>query len=233
MKINDLDLLEEMKGLIFHDGDIRPVWVGPGLGETDNNGHKAYSKWANEHWGLYRGFIDLIKESKETVILDLGCGCGFCTINLSDIFKQTIVYGYDIDDKSISFANKHNKNEKTEYYTENILKTELPKADYIFLIETLEHIKHEEHYGLIEKCLNSLKPNGLLFISTPNENAFSNAEKGHIGILTPKFFNDFKEKYDKNIVEVKYFDNKKLLGNVVEFTVNNPSSHFKIVLKNE
>ena len=104
---------------------------------------------------------------------------------------------------------------------------------YIFLIETLEHIKHEEHYSLIEKCLNSLKPNGLLFISTPNENAFSNTEKGHIGILTPKFFDDFKEKYGKNIVEVKYFDNNKLLGDVVEFTVNNPSSHFKIVLKNE
>ena len=33
-------------------------------------------------------------------------------------------------------------------------------------------------------------------------------EKGHIGILTPKFFNDFKEKYSKNIIEVKYFDNK-------------------------
>ena len=138
MKINDLNLLEEMKSLIFHDGDIRPVWVGPGLGETDDNNHKAYSKWANEHWGLYRGFVELIKESEETVILDLGCGCGFCTINLSDIFKQTVLYGYDIDDKSISFANKHNKNKKTEYYTENILKTDLPKADYIFLIETLE-----------------------------------------------------------------------------------------------
>ena len=36
-----------MKSLIFHDGDIRPVWVGPGLGETDDNNHKAYSKWAN------------------------------------------------------------------------------------------------------------------------------------------------------------------------------------------
>lgn len=231
MKINDNELLVKMKNIIFHDGDVRPVWVGPKLADTDVLEFKNYSKWANEHWGLYRGFTSLIKESEETVIIDLGCGCGFCTINLSDMFKQSLLLGYDIDDKSISFTNRYNKNEKIKYYTENILNTELPKSDYIFLIETLEHIKHSEHYGLIDKCLNSLKTNGLLFISTPNENNYSNEEKGHIGILTPNFFNDFKEKYNKNIVEVKYFDNKKLLGDADKFTTDKPSSHFKIILK--
>jgi SAM-dependent methyltransferase len=232
MKINDNVLVEKMKNLIFHDGDIRPVWVGPGIGETDISEYKNYAKWANEHWGLYRGFNDLVKESDNTVILDLGCGCGFCTINLSDIFKKSILYGYDIDFESINFANEYNKNDKTEYFTENILNTDLPNSDYIFLIETLEHIKHIDHYSLIDKCLSSLKPNGLLFISTPNENSFSDAERGHIGILTPHFFEDFKKKYEKNIIEVKYFNNKKLLDEVTDFTVIEPASHFKIILKN-
>lgn len=233
MKINDLKLLERMKNLIFHDGDVRPVWIGPKIAETDNSEHMPYMNWANQHWGLYRGFINNVEKNKKLIILDLGCGCGFCTINLSDTFKDSEIIGYDIDEQSILFANEFNKNKKISYLSKNLLNNEFPKCDYIFLIETLEHIKHIYHYPLIDKCLNSLNKYGLLFISTPNENSFADSEKGHVGILTSKFFESFKEKYNKNILEIKYFDNKKLLETAREFTTDMPSSHFKIILKNE
>ena len=188
MKINDVELLEKMKSIIFHDGDVRPVWIGPGLGETDVVGHKNYCKWANEHWGLYRVFLDNIKDG--TNILDLGCGVGFCTINISDLFKKSVIHAYDIDSESIDFAKKYNSNNKVKYVDGDILTEKLPSCDYIFLIETLEHIKHEYHYQLIDNCLESLVDGGLLFISTPNEQTFSNTDRGHVGILTNKFFEE-------------------------------------------
>jgi|LakMenEpi03Aug12_release.lakeMendotaPanAssembly.Ray.scaffolds.fasta_scaffold17164_11 2-polyprenyl-3-methyl-5-hydroxy-6-metoxy-1,4-benzoquinol methylase len=230
MKVNDLHLLEKMKNIIFHDGDVRPVWVGPGLGETDVREHKNYSKWANEHWGLYRAFLNEVKDNSE--ILDLGCGVGFCTINLSDRFKKSRIYGYDIDEKSVDFAVEYNINDNVKYICGDILVNKLLPSDYIFLVETLEHIKHEYHYRLIDNCLDSLNENGLLFISTPNEQAFSDADRGHVGILTNKFFEEFKVKYEKNIISIEYYDNTKLLDvDVKNYTNTINGSHFKIILK--
>ncbi len=230
MVINDLKLLNDMKNIIFHDGDVRPVWVGPGLAETDVDEHKKYSKWANEHWGLYRAFLNDVKD--ESTILDLGCGVGFCTINISDIFKKSVVYGYDIDKESIEFCLTYNTNNNTKYFCEDILKNDLINSDYIFLVETLEHIKHRFHYQLIDKCLSSLNEEGLLFISTPNEQTFSDNERGHVGILTNKFFEEFKIRYKNNLVSIEYYDNTKLLDeNVNNFINKTHGSHFKIVMK--
>jgi 2-polyprenyl-3-methyl-5-hydroxy-6-metoxy-1,4-benzoquinol methylase len=230
MKINDNELLVKMKSIIFHDGDVRPVWVGPKLADTDIIEFKNYSKWANEHWGLYKAFINDVKDN--STILDLGCGVGFCTINLSDIFKNSKVIGYDIDSVSTNFGVEYNSNENIKYLCEDIINNKLMKADYIFLVETLEHIKHKHHYTLIDNCLDSLNDNGLLFISTPNEQTFVDKERGHVGILTNEFFIKFKEKYQDNLVSVEYYDNTKLLDEDPKNYINeNDGSHFKIILK--
>ena len=230
MKINDNELLVKMKSIIFHDGDVRPVWVGPKLADTDVLEFKNYSKWANEHWGLYRAFINDMRDG--STILDLGCGVGFCTINLSDIFENSKIYGYDIDSVSTNFGIEYNSNENIKYLCEDIINNKLIKSDFIFLVETLEHIKHKYHYTLIDNCLEALNKDGLLFICTPNEQTFVDGDRGHVGILTNEFFNKFKEKYHDNIVSVEYYDNTKLLDDDCENYINkNDGSHFKIILK--
>ncbi len=100
--IDDMSLLERMKSLIFHDGDTRPVWIGGGFAETNTN-HKNYAEWANNHWALYYSFIGDIDEFDNKLILDLGCGSGFCTRNLGEIFSNSTVIGMDIDTESIFF----------------------------------------------------------------------------------------------------------------------------------
>ena len=230
MKINDNELLVKMKSIIFHDGDVRPVWVGPKLADTDVLEFKNYSKWANEHWGLYRPFVsDVIDGS---TILDLGCGVGFCTINLSDIFENSKIYGYDIDPVSTNFGVEYNSNENIKYLCEDIINNKLIKSDFIFLVETLEHIKHQYHYTLIDNCLESLNKDGLLFISTPNEQIFVDGDRGHVGILTYEFFIKFKERYHDKIVSIEYYDNTKLLDDDCKNYINkSDGSHFKIILK--
>lgn len=231
MKINDVELLEIMRSLISHDDDVRPVWIGPELAETDNVDYQNFSRWANQHWGLYGGFLNNITDN--STILDLGCGCGFCTINLQNIFKNSLIHGVDIDIESINFGRKFNFNDNIEYKCEDIIKVKLPKSDYIFLIETLEHIKYDKQYLIIDKCLSSLKSNGLIFISTPKEEVnYDYLEKGHIGIMTNQIFNLFKERYKNNIVNIEYYDNQNLLSNNIEdYTNNINGSHYKIILK--
>lgn len=231
MEINDLSILSEIKSIIFHDGDSRPVWIGPDLANTCNEEYKNLAKWANEHFSLYKGFFEHVKDN--SIISDLGCGGGFCSNNLSFFFKNSKINAYDIDDVSIKFANKYNKNKKIEYFKQNIVKDKLIKSDYIFLIETLEHIKHENQDELIKNCLENLNKNGLLFISTPNEQSFSNSEKGHIGILTKIYFDQFIKKYKNNLVDIEYYNNQCLLDEDSKKHVNkNNGSHFKIILKN-
>lgn len=230
MKINDNDLLVKMKSIIFHDGDVRPVWVGPKLADTDVLEFKNYSKWANEHWGLYKAFISDMRD--DSTILDLGCGVGFCTINLSDIFKNSKIYGYDIDSVSTNFGIEYNSNENIKYLCEDIINNKLIKSDFIFLVETLEHIKHQYHYTLIDNCLEALNNDGLLFISTPNEQTFVDGDRGHVGILTNEFFIKFKERYHDKIVSIEYYENTKLLDDNCDNYINkNDGSHFKIILK--
>lgn len=85
---------------------------------------------------------------------------------------------------------------------------------------------------MIDNCLETLNKNGLLFISTPNEQAFVSGKRGHVGILTNDFFIKFKEKYHDNLVSVEYYDNTKLCDDNCDNYINqNDGSHFKIILK--
>jgi trans-aconitate methyltransferase len=232
MKINDTEMLKEMKRIIFHDGDVRPVWTGPGLAVTDIAEYEAYARWANEHWGLYRGFFSSMDMDRDGVILDLGCGVGFCTYLLSEHFKKSKIVGYDIDDVSIDFAEKYNKDKNINYVQDNILNSALLKSDYIFLIETLEHLKHEHHHCIIDKCLEALNDGGLLFISTPNENISSTSERGHIGILDSDHFISLKDTYQNNIESIEYYINTNLEDDIPDnYTSKDTGSHYKLVFK--
>lgn len=233
--VDDIDFLNKMKGLIFLNDDVRPVWIGPGFASTNVTDHKAYANWANEHWGLYYGFVKTDTNPKDEVILDLGCGVGFCSVNLTEFYPNATIEAYDIDEVIIDFAKESNFHDRVEYKIENIISCQFPNnVDKIFLIETLEHIKHMYHFQLIDKCLNSLKDeNARLFISTPNEQTFFNTERGHVGIMTKHHFPKFFNKYKNNIVSVEFYDNKKLSTFEPEdYTSENDNmSHYKIVMK--
>lgn len=196
--INDMSLLKDMKEIIFHDGDVRPVWIGGGIAKTDVIEFSPYANWSNEHWSIYYSFFDDIDNFKSKNILDVGCGSGFCSKNLSLFFEDSKILGIDIDDISINFCEKYNSGSGITYRKESIVTFNTNnKFDYIFLIETLEHIKHEHHYNIINNLLNMLTQDGKIFICTPNEDDFSSEERGHVGILTNYYFNKFRKKYKK------------------------------------
>lgn len=228
--IDDESMLQEMSNLIFLNDDIRPVWVGPGLGNTNVSGYKKFANWANEHWALYYGFHKMLTKDNAN-ILDIGCGSGFCTRNLSRLVDDGKIIGYDIDKTVIDFAIKYNINNNVCYHTTNVITNELPKKqDYIFMVEILEHIKHVHHNNLIDRCIESLSGDGLLFICTPKEENYEmNKERGHVGIMTTPHFNEFVKHYSTNIVSIEFFDNKNLTtGN--DYISKHDGSHYKITM---
>ena len=240
VEISDKKFIDEMIHLIFHDGDVRPVWIGGGLAKTNLEGatpqgvpYVNYPKWANEHWALYHSFLRYMPNPKSKLsILDLGCGAGSCAKNLGTIFKSSTITGVDIDPQSLNFAIQYNGDDNILYKEVDITKTPFSeKFDYIFAIEILEHIKHEYHHLVIDWCLEMLSDQGKLFISTPNEEISAHGEKGHIGVLDKHHFNEMRNKYNNNLEIVKYLNSEKLLSGEEYITDNTEDNHFHLVFK--
>ena len=151
--------------------------------------------------------------------------------------------GFQIDTfkaqlNKIYLCNKYNSHQNIMYVLGDITEMNLGSKvfDYIFLAETLEHISHDKHVPLIQKCIDAMKDERSdFFISTPNsQEVEKEKEKGHIGILNDYYFNIFEYTYRRYIDYVRYYDQSKLLdGDPVQFsTFNHRNGGFQICLKN-
>jgi 2-polyprenyl-3-methyl-5-hydroxy-6-metoxy-1,4-benzoquinol methylase len=229
--IDDPAMLDRMQALIFHDGDVRPVWVGGGFATTDVPHQKRYANWANEHWGIYYSFAEEINSRSNKKVLDLGCGSGFCSANLSVFFEDSEIIASDIDEGSIAFCKEFNELEGVSFSVQDLVTCDIPQnADYIFFVEILEHIRHEHHFQIIDKLLDSLAPGGKLFISTPNDETIKASGKGHIGTLTSFHYKAFICRYLNSIKVANFIDNKRLVSD--SCIIEEPTgSHYRMVLQ--
>ena len=232
--------------LIAYEGrDVRATWVGAGIAQTSIDELKPFAAWANSHWGMYFGFNNYFSEISEGYVLDIGCGTGNMTANLSHVFPERKIEGLDLNLRVLSFAKQFNSNSNIEYKYENAFNQKnLGRFSACFAVEILEHIPPLMHNQFIDGCLAALKPGGLLFLTTPNELDTPDAEYGHIGFLNRERAKVFFEKYEENLVEVSFYDNAKLSlpdsdtalisGSAKDFEkvdgVNR--SHFRIIMKN-
>ena len=231
--VNDPTILKDMRDLIFHDGDVRPVWIGGGYAHTDVEAEKPYAEWANKHWGIYYSFMGEVDSFEGKTILDPGCGSGFCTLNLATLFTDSHVIATDIDKRSIDFCKQYNGHADIDYCLDDITTCDLPEeVDYIFFIEILEHVKNKYHYDLIDRLMKSLKTGGKLFISTPNtEEPIPGKKKGHIGLLTPAYYKAFFERYKDSIDSSLYIDNMICHTDEEDYVTDNPKkSHHRIIM---
>lgn len=116
-------------------------------------------------------FKEMIKTlSKESVVLDVGCGNGeFLGLLLNEGFDPKNLYGIDISSKAIVNA----RNKYPQIPAENILqkniyeKLENNKFDVIICTQLLEHLK--KPHNAIRYMKNALRESGRLIISIPAE----------------------------------------------------------------
>ncbi len=127
-----------------------------------------------EHWHRYHFLKDLVSNAH---VCDIACGEGYGSALLASSAKSVV--GVDIDDHTVSAARKTYQRKNLTYQCFNAIKTgfEDNSFDFVVSFETLEHL-YEQNELLIE-FRRILKPNGILIISTPDKDVYSEADAGH------------------------------------------------------
>jgi ubiquinone/menaquinone biosynthesis C-methylase UbiE len=120
-----------------------------------------------EHLARY----ELLPGNKDEVVLDVGCGAGHGSNLLSKKYKK--VYGVDISSDAIAYAKENWEMDNTEFVVGSALA--IPFADNTFdaiaAFEVFEHLTDWEQF--LRELRRVLKPEGYVYISTPNKTLYS------------------------------------------------------------
>lgn len=124
----------------------------------------------NEHISRYRFASRFIKSGYS--IIDVGCGTGYGTYELSTKAKKIV--GVDISPEAIDYANENYYNHNLSYICHDSKQMNLEeKFELAVSFEVIEHIDSVEMYlESIKKCLS---PEGIFIVSTPNKKMYSDA----------------------------------------------------------
>jgi len=98
-------------------------------------------------------------------IIDVGCGYGYLSyfLHYRNLNREIIGIDYDTDKIAIA-SNGYDKTDMLSFEVNDARETNLKNADVIFFNDVLHYLKREEQFELLEKAVNALSENGLLFI---------------------------------------------------------------------
>ena len=118
-------------------------------------------------------FSRFLPRSKESNIVDLGCGDGSIVWWLQQLgFPNT--YGVDISEEQVKVAHALGIKNVEHGDIEDFLKDREETYDVIFLRDIIEHFKKDDVLKILSLCYASLRDEGLIIIQTPNaESPFS------------------------------------------------------------
>ena len=162
----------------------------------------------------------LAKSKKLIKVLDVGCGTGRLVKFLNDSGFKAI--GCDSSEKAVEKAKKLNKKGIIIKASASRLPFGKNSFDLITAISVIEHLKKSESENFFKEARRTLKPEGFIFLVTPNfatplriiqgKNWFAYKDPTHINFFTPGklfkmlkrygFFDPkflFKIDYDKSL----------------------------------
>ncbi len=123
-----------------------------------------------EHLQRYYTLGDIVKGK---VIVDAACGEGYGSMYLAN--RASKVIGIDISEETINTAKKIYKRDNLDYLCASIdnIPIEDKSVDIIISYETIEHVDSKTQHGFMSEIKRILKDDGLLIISTPNKEVYS------------------------------------------------------------
>jgi anaerobic magnesium-protoporphyrin IX monomethyl ester cyclase len=138
---------------------------------SDNGERQAAIDLRNiraDHIGRYKHASKFLRTGD--IVLDCACGVGYGSYILSQDKKTSRIIGVDKSEKAIKFANRYYINEKISFQTNNIFMSNIQdnSIDCVVSFETVEHVDGRR---LMEFFHRKLKKDGLLLVSTPNEDS--------------------------------------------------------------
>lgn len=108
----------------------------------------------------------LMKDNGLKKVLDVGCGTGKLVKFLND--NEFQAFGCDTSEIAIKAAQRNNKKNTILKASATKLPFKNNSFDLIASISTIEHLTQREVILFLRQAYRVLKPNGLLFIITPN-----------------------------------------------------------------
>lgn len=121
-----------------------------------------------DHKNRYIFASEYIKK-QNVKVTDAACGVGYGSFILSKNQNINSINSLDISQDALNHAKKYYRNEKIDYYLQNLEEDEFitDSPDYFISFETIEHLPHPERF--IEKLSKYLKKGSIFIGSTPNE----------------------------------------------------------------
>ena len=218
--IDTADLYQEIYDTAYHGADIRPAWIGAHRPRTSVESLQRIAAWASTHYDYYLNFVREHMERRGDV-LDIGCGAGQATAMLSRYAEFS--EGIDSDEAVIKFARKWNAGDRIGFFNGSFPAGAVGVYDYIFCIETIEHVPYDKQTEFIDLALGRLRHGGHMFITTPNE---TSSGPPHVGIWTPQVVEVLAKRLGARIERRGWFSNGQPVG-----FLDTPSTHHAWVLR--
>lgn len=180
--------------------------------------HVSWS-WSKQYLSAVEFILSEIKNDTSSIesILDVGCGDGRITKELSDSFPNKKITGVDYSDKAISLAIALNP--KGDYKCTDICtEKNIGKYEAITLIEVFEHVPKDKCSAFANALSNILIENGLLYITVPHKNkAITDKHFQHFSFdsLYDYFKNDFE------CVQIKYIQKHNKILTLLNYLFSN------------
>jgi|GEM_PF-3175597 ubiquinone/menaquinone biosynthesis C-methylase UbiE len=164
----------------------------------------------NEHWLRYKFIREHLTTEK---VLDIACGSGYGSYYLS-LNNGLHVIGADVSSDSINKAKKSYQKDNLQFQVANALS--LPFADSSFdavvSLETIEHFNISDQKLYIVELKRVLKPEGKLWLSTPNAQASKHKNPWHLKELS---FSELQNLLSSNFKKYKILKQGTALATVI------------------
>lgn len=147
-----------------------------------------------EHLVRYKAAKELVKNK---IVLDIASGAGYGTSFLSNYAKH--IYGIDYSSQAIKYSKTlYGKNKNLEFLQGNAENIPIEDSflDVVVSLETIEHIPNPEKF--VKEVVRVLKPGGVFYVSTPNDDEFTEGNEYHLHEFTFTELNRLIRKYFKN-----------------------------------
>ena len=150
---------------------------------------------ATEHYHRYLAVIEFLKKNSDKVVLDAASGSGYGTNLMSKFSKK--VYGIDISIEAVEYAKNNFSRDNIEFLNSSIesLPFEDNTIDVIVSFETIEHVDLTAQNKFLNEINRVLKKDGVLIISTPNKEVYSDMvnynNEYHVSEFTKTGFLEF------------------------------------------
>lgn len=143
-----------------------------------------------DFFNLYGWLLQHVEDKK---VLDAACGSGLGSFLLAH--KAREVVGIDFSPETVAYAKEKYKLPNLQFIQGDILKTELSEKYFDIVISsmTIEQVEPDDQIIFLKRLADSLRPEGLLFLVTPNKRVASP------GVSTPLLHWNKKELYGYEI----------------------------------